>query len=548
MAPDRRLPHPSRFAPEGEVFSPHRHNGQKSEGKKKMQQEKLLIVDDEPAILELCTRFLTKEGYQVRAASNGQEALKTFGEEPFDLLLTDIRMRGMSGFELIDAAKKKDPSIAIVVITGHGTVNMAIESLKLGTLGFVIKPFTKDELLTSITHATEKNRLIRENIRLRSLMPLFEINRKLITTDLEQLCNQIIESARLETKADRASLMLYDEANQELRLKAHAGFSAIIPSKTTKKLGEGVAGVVGQTRKPFIIQGGGHQNPSLAGVLDPGDVRSSISVPLIGKGYIKNASLNRPPQTQERLIGVLNISKSNAEADPFSESDLELVTLLAGQASAAIENSSLFQELHQSYVKTVRSLVATIELKDSYTSGHSENVSRYAAALAREMGLATNEVDEIEIGGILHDIGKIGSSEDILLKEGRLTEQEFERMKAHPRNAVKILNSVGLSENILNIVLHHHERCNGGGYPDGLNREKIPLGARILMVADTIDAMTSDRPYRKSQPIEKLVSELQKYKGNQFDPDVVDAFERLLAKIGPDYFRHQSHLPPIPDR
>jgi len=513
-----------------------------------MQQEKLLIVDDEPAILELCTRFLTKEGYQVKAASNGQEALSIFGEEPFDLLLTDIRMRGMSGFELIDAAKKKDPSIAIVVITGHGTVNMAIESLKLGTLGFVIKPFTKDELLTSVTHAAEKNRLIRENIRLRSLMPLFEINRRLVTTDLEQLCNQIVESARLETKADRASLMLYEEANQELRLQAHAGFSAIIPSKTTKKLGQGVAGLVGQTRKPLIIQGGGHQNPSLAGVLDTGDLRSSISVPLIGKGYIKNASINRPPQTQERLIGVLNISKSNAGADPFSESDLELVTLLAGQASAAIENSSLFQELHQSYVKTVRSLVATIELKDSYTSGHSENVSRYAAALAREMGLPTNEVDEIEIGGILHDIGKIGSSEDILLKEGRLTEEEFERMKAHPRNAVKILNSVGLSQNILRIVLHHHERCNGGGYPDGLDRLKIPLGARILMVADTIDAMTSDRPYRKSQPIAKLVSELQKYKGNQFDPDVVDAFERLLAKIGPDFFRHQSHFPPMPDR
>lgn len=503
-----------------------------------MPHEKILVVDDEPAIVELCTRFLSKEGYIVKTASNGQEALERFRKEPVDLLLTDIRMRGMSGLELIDAAKKFDPGVAIVVITGHGTVNMAIESLKLGTLGFVIKPFTMDELLTAVQHATEKNRLIKENIRLRSLMPLFEINRRLVTTDLDRLCKQIVESARLETKADRASLMLLDDIRQELQVKAHSGFPVVIPSKMTKKVGQGVAGVVAQTRKPLIIQGGVEQNPALASVLEDGEVLSSVSVPLIGKGHIKVGSLTRPPQTHERLIGVLNISKSSPGAAPFTESDLELVTLLAGQASAAIENGTLFAELHQSYVKTIRSLVATMELKDSYTSGHSENVSRYGAALAREMGLSSNEIDEIEIGGILHDIGKIGSSEDILLKAGRLTEKEFERMKAHPKHAVKILSPVGLSENILRIVLHHHEQCNGTGYPDGLSREKIPLGSRILMVADTIDAMTSDRPYRKAQSLTKLADELKKYTGSQFDPDVVSAFERLLEKIGPDFFRH----------
>ncbi|MBI3994907.1 MAG: response regulator [Nitrospirae bacterium] len=504
-----------------------------------MPQEKILVVDDEPTIVELCTRFLTKEGYLVKTASNGQEALKIFREEPIDMLLTDIRMKGMSGLELIDAAKKRDEGIAIVVITGHGTVNMAIESLKLGTLGFVIKPFTMDELLTAVRHATEKNRLIKENIRLRSLMPLFEINRRLVTTDPDHLFNQIVESARVETKADRASLMLLDETGRELQVKAHSGFSIVIPSKMTKKIGEGVAGVVAQTRKPLIIQGGVQQNPELASVLEGGELVSSVSVPLIGKGHIKISSLTRPPQMHEQLIGVLNISKSSPGAAPFTESDLELVSLLAGQASAAIENATLFYELHQSYVKTIRSLVATMELKDSYTSGHSENVSRYAAALAREMELSTTEIDEIEIGGILHDIGKIGSSEDILLKEGRLTEKEFELMKAHPKNAVKILNPVGLSGNILKIVLHHHEQCNGKGYPDGLSREQIPLGSRILMVADTIDAMTSDRPYRKAQSITKLAGELRKYTGPQFDPDVVGAFERLMGKVGPDFFRHQ---------
>ena len=504
-----------------------------------MPQEKVLVVDDEPTIVELCTRVLTKEGYRVKTASNGLQALQIFHEEPFDLLLTDIRMRGMSGLELIDAAKKHDQGIAIVVITGHGTVNMAIESLKLGTLGFVIKPFTMEELLAAVRHATEKNRLINENIRLRSLMPLFEINRRLVTTDLDHLFREVSESARIETKADRASLMLFDESRQELQVKSHSGFAVVVPSKMTKKLGQGVAGVVAETRKPLVIQGGVQQNPGLANVLEDTGILFSVSVPLIGRGYTRISSLTRPPATHERLIGVLNISKNNPGSGPFTESDLELATLLAGQASAAIENAQLYQELHQSYVKTIRSLVATIELKDSYTSGHSENVSRYAAALAQEMGLTANEIDEIEIAGILHDIGKIGSSEDILLKKDRLTKDEFEVMKAHPANAVKILNAVGLSENILMIVLHHHEQCNGKGYPNGLPRERIPLGARILMVADTIDAMTSDRPYRKAQPIAKLSGELQKYAGPQFDPDVVKAFEGLLQKVGPDFFRHQ---------
>lgn len=500
-----------------------------------MPHEKILVVDDEPNIVQLCNFILTKMGYIVKTASNGTDALRILEGEPFDLLLTDIRMRGMNGLELIDGVKKRDQGIAIVVITGHGTVDMAIESLKLGTLGFIIKPFTKEELVTAVRHATEKSQLIKENIRLRSLMPLFEVNHQLITTDLDHLFSQIVEAARLGTKADRVSLMLVDESRQELYLKSHSGFLNITPSKQMTKFGQGVSGVVAKTRKPLIIQGGVEQNPTLINILEDQEVHSSISVPLIGKGHIKVSSLTHPPKTYECLIGVLSSSKINPDAVPFSESDLEFVTLLAGQASAAIENATLYQELHQSYVKMIQALVTTVELKDHYTAGHSQNVSRYAVALAQKIRLSLNEIDEIKIGGLLHDIGKIGSTEDILLKESNLTAEEFELMKAHPENAAKILGPVGLSETILKIILHHHEHCNGNGYPSGLTREQIPLGARILLVADTIDAMTSDRPYRKAQSLDKLISELNKYSGSQFDPDVVVAFEQLIKEHGPDF-------------
>ena len=507
-----------------------------------MPHEKILLVDDEPTIVTLCTRFLTQEGYQVTSASNGQSALNLFEKEPFDLLLTDIRMRGMSGFELIDAVKKIDQSVAIVVVTGHGTVSMAIESLKLGTLGFIVKPFTKDELLSAIRHAAEKNHLVKENIRLRSLMPLFEVNRRLVTTDLDLLFHQIVESARTECKADRASLMLLDDEKQELHVKVHSGFPIVIESKLTKRVGEGIAGMVAKTGKPLIIQGGVNQNPELAEKLDDTGAISSISVPLIGMEKKKLPLLTSLPHREERVIGVLNISKNNPKSIHFTESDMEMVTLLSGQAAAAIENATLYKDLHESYLKTIRALVGTIELKDSYTSGHSENVSRYATALALEMGLGSGEADDVAIAGLLHDIGKIGSSEDILLKQGKLTDQEYAAMKIHPQSAVKLLTAVGLSENILNIVLHHHEHYNGKGYPEGLSQNKIPMGARILMVADTIDAMTTNRPYRPIQPIKTLASELKKYSGSQFDPLVVDAFDRLLEKNGPGFFCHQNHL------
>ena len=503
-----------------------------------MSEKKILLVDDEPTIVELCSRFLGQDGYVVKTAPDGSTALELFKQESFDLVLTDIRMRGMSGLELIDSVKKIDQGIAIVVMTGHGTITMAIESLKLGTLGFVIKPFTREEILTAVRHATEKNTLLKENIRLRSLVPLLEINRKLTTTNLDNLFNQIVEIARKETLADRASLMLLDEPLQELRVCAHTGFPKIIPSKLTRKMGEGVAGTVAKNRIPLMIQGGVKLNPKLQNILEDEALHSSISVPLIGIEAIQTPSLVRLPQMGERLIGVLNISKDTPQAPPFSESDLEFVTLLADQVATSIEKAKLYQELHSSYVKTIRSLVATVELKDSYTAGHSENVSRYCVALAREMGLSASEIDELSIGGILHDIGKIGSSEDILLKESKLSEEETQLMQKHPQNAVKVLSPVGLSDNILKIILHHHEHCNGKGYPHGLKRDKIPVGARIIMVADTIDAMTSDRPYRKAQSVKKLLKELQKHTGPQFDADVVAAFERLVEKKGDDFFRH----------
>jgi putative nucleotidyltransferase with HDIG domain len=508
-----------------------------------MTRERILVVDDELPIAELCHRLLTKNGYAVRTASNGHDAMDLLRSDHYDLLITDIRMKGMSGLELIAAAKKLNESLAIVVITGHGTITTAIESLKLGSLGFVIKPFTQEELYTSIHHAMEKSRLMSENYRFRSLMPLFEISEHLHSeTRLDSLVHRIVQIAAQETKADRASLMLLDRQTQALTVMAHTGFTEIIPDKLKRRVGEGVAGRVAQSGQPLLIQGGSSDNPDLTTLLDNESIVSSLSVPLFGTDPSVPTSLTTPPPVRQQILGVLNLAKVSSDNRPFSKSDLELVTILSGQASAAIEKVRLHNELHQSFIKTIQCLVGTMELKDAYTSGHSASVSRFAAVLAQEMGLPPVQVDEITIAGILHDIGKIGSSEDILLKEHRLSPEEFKIMKEHPINAVKLLEPVGLSRHTILSVRHHHEWYNGKGYPDGLRGEQIPLGSRILMVADTIDAMTSDRPYRKSLPIERMLEELRQFTGIQFDPQVVEVCRRLFERQGPAFFHRKTHL------
>ena len=160
-----------------------------------MKTQRILVVDDEPFIAELCQRFLVAEGYEVQTALDGQEALRLFKPQPADLILTDIRMQGMNGLELIHAIKQIQLDIAIVVITGHGTLSTAIESMKLGVLGFLIKPFTQEELVTAVRQALEKAALLKENMRLRSLMPLFEATKTLVSeVDLDRLLDNVVWS------------------------------------------------------------------------------------------------------------------------------------------------------------------------------------------------------------------------------------------------------------------------------------------------------------------------------------------------------------------
>jgi len=187
-----------------------------------------------------------------------------------------------------------------------------------------------------------------------------------------------------------------------------------------------------------------------------------------------------------------------------------------------LQRSSL--KLDQNYLETIETLVRALEARDMYTKGHSDRVHQHSLAIAKNLGLTGEDLDAIHHGSLLHDIGKIGVYDRILLKPQALNAEEFEIMKSHPQFGVEILGHIKILQKHLPIILHHHERQDGSGYPLGLKGDEIPLGARIVQVADTWDAMRSDRPYRRRIELKTAVTRLKQAAGTQLDKVCVDAF------------------------
>jgi HD-GYP domain-containing protein (c-di-GMP phosphodiesterase class II) len=230
------------------------------------------------------------------------------------------------------------------------------------------------------------------------------------------------------------------------------------------------------------------------------------------------------------LLAVLHVS-GRRDGEPFTEGDLKTLSIIANHTSAALQNARLIRDVEEAHLATLESMASLLEAKDAYTHGHSQRVRSYAKAVAERFGLPQEDVDAIDLGAALHDIGKVGVHDSVLTKVEALTSEEFESIKQHPLIGYDILKTVRfLAKPHLDLVRSHHERYDGSGYPDRLQGEAIPVGVRILSVADAYDAMTSNRAYRQALPKDKVVSELQDHAGRQFDPAVVTLFVELIRE------------------
>jgi response regulator RpfG family c-di-GMP phosphodiesterase len=489
-----------------------------------MAGERILVVDDEGLIQQLCRRILLKNGFEVETASNGSHALEMNAKSSYDILLTDIKMPGMSGLELIEKVKERQPEIAAIVITGYGSVDTAIESLKLGVMGFIIKPFTPDALLVTIQNVLEKRRILSENTRLKLLMPLFDVTRTL-TSEVNQkrLLNLILSYAVKETKAEEGSLLIMDREG-ELKKCAATDFVPNMTGILEDRVVERIAQWTIQHSRPLLLHRNsppqsGWADPAFPGFFENNDLQSILSVPLMKK---------------DRAIGVLNLSKL-ANAIPFSEADMDLITILCGQAAVAIENARLFMELQEktAYLEeaifdTMGALSQALETRDCGVQAHNGRMVEYAQEVGEKLKLSEDDRTKLRYAILILDIGNIGIMDRILNKPDKLQEKEYEEVKRHVLLSTQIVKRIKFLDAVTPVIYHHHERWDGQGYPGGLAGEKIPLCSRIVAVIDAFDAMISDRPYRKAMSISEATAELKCCAGTQFDPTVVEVFLGVL--------------------
>ena len=248
------------------------------------------------------------------------------------------------------------------------------------------------------------------------------------------------------------------------------------------------------------------------------------------------AMMCSPLKIQEKTVGYVSVD--SLKPREYRARDLMLLTTLSDQTAVALEKAQLYKRLKETFYATVRTLAETIEKRDPYTWNHTKRVVDYSLAIARELGLPEEYYVRLELAAALHDIGKLGVRDDVLLKNGPLTAEEFAQMKKHPTYGEEILKHIKHLEDVIPGIKYHHERCDGKGYPYGLKGEEIDITARIIAVADSFDAMTTNRPYRSALSLDVAINELIRFSGTQFDTAVVEAFlstpvrEELRTKEG----------------
>jgi putative nucleotidyltransferase with HDIG domain len=340
----------------------------------------------------------------------------------------------------------------------------------------------------------------------------------------QELLQSVLNDAVAVLDAQRGAIVLPDGITGTLRLRAMATGRgeprAVVAGRGNSAIRPGFSQSLAQRsfqRGESILCHSVQDDPELANArsIAEGAMDSVLCVLL---------------RTPRKRVGVLHLDRGPWQT-PFTQDDLHLADALAANVSAGIESAQLLRKERELFLDTITILAQAVELRDSYTYGHTNRVTTYSDLLAREIGVSEPDLILIRRGTPLHDIGKIGICDDILLKPGKLTAEEYEIMKTHTTKGAEILSLVPDLHSIIPIVRSHHERWDGKGYPDGLAADKTPALARIVAVADAFDAMTSDRPYRKGMKAEVAFAEVEKQSGLQFDPACADAFLSIRGRI-----------------
>src|SRR3990170_4364281 len=379
----------------------------------------------------------------------------------------------------------------------YGAIKGSVHYMKDITAQKTAEKALKRELeITRILHNTDKD-------------ILSTMNRK----EILRLCIKNLQSL---INTEYMSIAILDSEKDEFKIEVGSFLNRLIEQAETIPFTATILKTIISSRIPRYC-------PELSNEdLLPGDeefrgkdIKSLLIVPMIAKGM---------------PLGTLNLGST--EKNRFSEDDIELAEGYALQIAIAIDNSIIYERMQSLFMDTVVSLSTAIYAKSHWTQNHASEVANYTVAIAKELGLDESFIQDLRVAVLLHDIGKIGIGDTLLNKESPLTDEEERIMREHPLKGAEIIRPIKELKYIIPIIRHHHERWNGTGYPDGLSGNMIPIGARILNVADSFEAMRSDRPYKKGLTIEEAEQEIIKYSGIQFDPQMVNALVKVLEKRG----------------
>ncbi|MCZ7584237.1 MAG: HD domain-containing protein [Deltaproteobacteria bacterium] len=353
--------------------------------------------------------------------------------------------------------------------------------------------------------------------KIQELSVLQSINEALEKLDgSEQLFRNICEIARHLCGAKTAAYYVYDRDNDALVQHKAVPPEAGIARKTVLRLPPKLRRRVLGERVPFVVD-------------NAADLSAMFAGPVGGERTPRSA-LVAPFYVRDEYFGVLVLEDKDS-GGAYEADDVTYLRMLFKKAGITIENQALYETIYSNLVSTLHSLVSTIEAKDPYTRFHSERVTRLSVLIGKEMGCDEAALETLRFAGSLHDIGKIGVPDTILQKPSGLTKEEFDAIKMHPIVGERILEPLGMLPEEQSIIRHHHERWDGRGYPDGLAGTDIPFLVRIVSLADSYDAMTSDRAYRKGMDHAVAMEEIVRTAGAQFDPNVVLAMRSICKRI-----------------
>jgi putative nucleotidyltransferase with HDIG domain len=546
---------------------------------------KILIVDDHEQNIYLLKALLGGHGYQVTEATNGAAALALARVNPPDLIISDILMPVMDGFSLCQEWKRDErlKNIPFVFYTATYTDPQDEElALSLGAARFIVKPVETEVFMSLIegviaevesgslavhpdslqeeatyyrmynetlvrkledkmlelekaNHMLGKEVLERQRAegeitrlfeesqrRLRQVEALHSIDLAISTSmDLHLTLNILLQHVESLLNVDAGDILLLMPNSQQFDFSAGRGFRTNSMERAGSRLGAGYARRIVLERRTLVIPGDlvARADREFSTLYQQEGFSAYAGVPLIVKGQIK---------------GVLEVyHRSIHRSEPEW---LHLLETLAGQAAIAIDNAQLFHDLQKSnfelalaYDATIAGWSRAMDLRDKETEGHTQRVTNLTLRLARTLGIGDAQLIHIRHGALLHDIGKMGVPDNILLKPDQLTAEEWEKMMKHPGFAYEMLSSIRYLQPALDIPYCHHEKWDGSGYPRGLKGHEIPIAARIFAVADVWDAITSDRPYRKGWSKEAALEYIREQSAKYFDPEVVERFLELIS-------------------